>query len=62
MKIGLDYIKSLTNSELKSEWKSRGYQKYYNSIGKVSGLGWGSMEALTNYTNYFNEMRDRDLL
>ncbi len=62
MKIELNYIKSLTDSELKSEWESRGYAEYHSKIGKVSGLGWGSMEALTNYTNFFSEMRGRDLL
>lgn len=62
MKIELNYIKSLTDSELQREWKSRGYKEYHSKIGKVAGLGWGSMEALTNYTNYFNEMRERNLL
>ena len=62
MKIELNYIKSLTDSELKIEWKSIGYEEYHSKIGKVSGLGWGSMEALTNYTIFFSEMRERNLL
>ena len=62
MKIELNYIKSLTDSELKSEWKSRGYKEYHSKSGKVSGLGWDSMDALTNYTNYESEMKERGLI
>ncbi len=62
MRIDKNYIKNLTNSELVSEWKSRGYAEYRKKIGKVSGLGWDSMDACINYSNYESEMKDRGLL
>ena len=62
MKIELRYIQSLSDVELKRGWKSRGYKEYHDKIGKVSGLGWGSMDALINYSNYAKEMKERNLL
>ena len=62
MRIDKNYIKNLTNSELVSEWKSRGYAEYKKKEGKVAGLGWDSMDACINYSNYKNEMKERGLL
>lgn len=62
MRVEKHYIKNLTNSELVREWKSRGYKEYHSKIGKVSGLGWDSMDALINYSNYEQEMIDRGLI
>lgn len=55
-------IKQLTNEELIEEWEGRGYEEYRNKVGKVAGLGWTTMDAATNYTNYYEEMCRRDLL
>ena len=57
-----DYIKGLSSADLKNEWNERGYADYYDSIGRVSGLGWNSMDALINYCNYESEMKDRGLI
>ena len=62
MRIDKNYIKNLTNSELVSEWKSRGYKEYYSKVGKVAGLGWDTMDACINYSNYKDEMFERGLL
>lgn len=55
-------IKQLTNEELIEEWEGRGYEEYRNKVGKVAGLGWDTMDAATNYANYYEEMCRRDLL
>lgn len=62
MKIEMNYIKSLTDTELIKEWKKRGYESFWRKVGKVSGLGWDSMDAAINYSNYHNEMKERELL
>lgn len=54
-----DYIRNLSNEELANEWKERGYKKYKESIGKVSGLGWDTIDALKNYSNYEDEIEWR---
>ena len=62
MRVEKNYIKGLTNSELVSEWKNRGYRDFYKKGGYNSGLGWGSMDAVINYGNYKDEMYERGLL
>ena len=62
MIIELSHIRSLSDTELKREWENRGYKEYHDKIGKVSGLGWDSMDALINYSNYAEEMKERKLL
>ena len=62
MRVEKHYIKNLTDSELVREWKDRGYAEYFSKIGKVAGLGWDSMDALINYGNYEQEMRERGLI
>lgn len=62
MRVEKHYIKNLTDSELVREWKDRGYAEYFSKIGKVSGLGWDSMDAVINYGNYKDEMYERGLL
>ena len=59
MIVDSDYIRNLSNAELANEWKKRGYKEYYESIGKVSGLGWDTAEALRNYWNYKDEIENR---
>lgn len=54
-----DYIRNLSNEELANEWKERGYKEYNESIGKVSGLGWDTIDALKNYSNYEDEIEWR---
>ena len=55
-------IKQLDNEELIEQWEVNGFEEYRNKIGKVSGLGWGTSDDLENYSNFFDEMRRRDLL
>lgn len=55
-------IKQLDNEELIEQWEVNGFEEYRNKIGKVSGLGWSSGDDLENYSNFFDEMRRRDLL
>ena len=62
MRVSKEYIKGLTDAELLKEWKSRGYKEYHSKVGKVAGLGWDTMDALINYSNYEQEMRERGLI
>ena len=55
-------IKQLDNEELIEQWEANGFEEYRNKIGKVSGLGWSCGDDLENYSNFFDEMRRRDLL
>ena len=62
MRVSKEYIKGLTDAELKREWKNRGYKEYHSKIGKVAGLGWDTMDACINYSNYKDEMIERGLI